>query len=83
MTAPDQSLIGWLQRFAGQLKSSTLLAVVAGLFALDLVVPDPVPFVDEIILGLATILIARWQGRRQEPAEAPKPPPKNVTPPGP
>ena len=81
MTAPPQSLIGWLQRFAGQLKSSTLLAVVAGLFALDLVVPDPFPFVDEIILGLATILIARWQGRRQEPPEAPKPPPKNVTPP--
>lgn len=68
-----------LQRFAGQLKSSTLLLCVFSLFVLDLAIPDPVPFVDEIILGIATILVSRWQGRRKEPA-VPKPPPKDVTP---
>ncbi len=75
-----QSLIERLQHFAGQLKSSTLLAIVTSLFVLDLVVPDALPFVDEIVLGVVTVLIARWQSRRKEPAPAPKPPPKDVTP---
>lgn len=81
MNDRPRSLIGRLQRYAGQLKSSTLLVLVASLFALDLVVPDPLPFVDEIVLGIVTILVARWQGRRQEPPPA-KPSPKDVTPPG-
>lgn len=75
------SLSERLQRFVGQMKSSTLLMVVASLFLLDLVVPDPLPFVDEIVLGIVTILVARWQSRRKEPPPAPKPPPKDVTPP--
>jgi hypothetical protein len=33
------------------------------LFVVDLVIPDPVPFVDELLLGLATILLTR---RRQK-----------------
>lgn len=81
MNDRPMSLIERLQRFAGQLRSSTLLAVATGLFVLDLLIPDPLPFVDEIVLGIVTILIARWQSRRQEPPTAPKPPPKNVTPP--
>lgn len=81
MTDRPQSLIGWLQGFAGQFKSSTLLALVASLFVLDLAIPDPFPFVDEIALGIVTILVARWQSRRKEPPPAPKPPPKDVTPP--
>ena len=81
MSDAPMSLIERLQRFAGQLKSSTLLTLVTSLFVLDLFIPDALPFVDEIVLGIITILVARWQGRRQEPPEAPKPPPKNVTPP--
>ncbi len=80
MPDPSRSLIDRLQRFAGQFKSSTLLAIVATLFVADLFIPDALPFVDEIVLGVLTILIARWQSRRAEPPEAPKPPPKNVTP---
>ncbi len=60
---------------------STLLALVASLFVLDLAIPDPFPFVDEIVLGVVTILIARWQSRRKESPPTPKPPPKDVTPP--
>ena len=81
MPDPSQSLIDPLQRFVGQFKSSSLLAIVASLFVLDLAIPDALPFVDEIVLGILTILIARWQSRRAEPPEPPKPPPKNVTPP--
>ncbi len=78
MTDSSGSLIGRLRRLAERFRSSTLLTVVASLFLLDLAIPDALPFVDEIILGILTILIARWQARRTPP---PKPPPKNVTPP--
>ncbi|MEM8929652.1 MAG: DUF6116 family protein [Acidobacteriota bacterium] len=64
-----------------RLRSSTLFTVVALIFAVDLVVPDMLPFVDEVVLGAATILLARWRLRRTEPEPAEKPPPKNVTPP--
>ncbi len=80
MNGRPPSVVERLQRFADQLKSSTLALIAATLFVVDLFIPDPLPFVDEIVLGLVTILIARWQSRRQPP-EAPKPPPKDVTPP--
>ncbi len=80
MTDHPLSIMERLQRFAEQLKSSTLLLLATSLFVLDLMIPDPLAFVVDIILGLVTVLIARWQGRRKEPA--PKPPPKDVTPPG-
>ena len=79
MTDSSPGLIERWKRFTKQLKSSTLLLIVTTLFVLDVLIPDPLPFVDEIILGIMTILIARWQSRRKKPA--PKPPPKNVTPP--
>ncbi len=68
-----------------RLKSSHLLMVVGGLFLLDLFIPDPIPFVDEAVLGLLTLLVARWKLRAPRPAPPPplppKPPTKNVTPP--
>ena len=65
---------------ASRLKFPQLLAVTAGLFLLDLVVPDLIPFADEILLGLATALFALW--REPVPTgERDKPPEKNVTPP--
>lgn len=63
-----------------RLTSSTLFMVVAVIFAVDLVVPDMLPFVDEVVLGAATILLARWRLRRTEPEPAEKPPAKDVTP---
>lgn len=41
-----------------------LLALTAGLFLLDLVVPDPIPLADELLLGLATLLLANLRKRR-------------------
>ncbi len=81
VNAPN-SLILALQRFVGRLRSSQLLLLVGSLFVVDLFIPDPIPFVDEIILGIMTVLIARWQSRRSEDEDAfdDKPPPKNVTP---
>ena len=68
-----------------RLSSRALLAVVAGLFVADVIVPDALPFLDEIVLGVIAVLLARWQSRREaashvSPEPAPKPPAKNVTP---
>jgi hypothetical protein len=65
---------------ASRLKFPQLLAVTAGLFLLDLLVPDLIPFADEIMLGLATALFALWR-EPVPPAEGDKPPEKNITPP--
>ena len=53
-----------LLAYAGRLRFPTLFLITLGLFAVDLVVPDPIPFLDEIMLGLATLLFASWRNRR-------------------
>lgn len=73
----------FIVNFFDNLKSSQLLMALSLLFLIDLAVPDPIPFVDEIILGILTLVVARWKNRSHEPEpeSAPKPPPKNITPP--
>lgn len=63
-----------LLEWARRLRYPTLFKLTAGLFALTLVVPDPIPFVDEILLGLGTLLLANWKQR----APARRPPPLDV-----
>ena len=81
---PSGSFVSWLLRYASRLRHPQLFLLTLGLFALDLVVPDVVPFVDEILLGLLTVLLGTWPGRRGEPERASdgiqKPPEKDVTP---
>lgn len=47
------------------LRFPTLALVTGALFLLTLVVPDPIPFVDELLLGLMTLLFANWKQRRK------------------
>ncbi len=49
-------------------RSPILLLVAAVIFVFDVLVPDLIPFVDEILLGLVTVLLARWRVGRT-PAE--------------
>ena len=51
-------LLAPLLAFAGRLRFRNLFLVTASLFLLDVVIPDFVPFVDEILLGLGTLLLA-------------------------
>jgi len=55
---------GLLLAFASRLRFPWLFALTAGLFLLDLVVPDAIPFVDELLLGLGTLLLGSWRKRR-------------------
>lgn len=47
-----------LINFASRLRFKTLTLLVCALFILDLLVPDPIPFVDELLFGLLTVLLA-------------------------
>jgi hypothetical protein len=65
MTTSKSALLGWLTRYASGLRFPTLLAIVAGLFVLDLFVPDLIPFADEVLLGLFTVLLATLRKSRR------------------
>jgi hypothetical protein len=70
-------------RFAGRLRFPQLFAFTAILFVLDLVLPDLMPFIDELLLGLLTLLLGTWKRDRQpdEVELRDKPPVKDITPP--
>lgn len=53
-----------VERFAGRLKFPVLFLVTAALFVVDLAIPDVIPFVDEVLLGLGTLLLGSWKKRR-------------------
>lgn len=59
--------------FLGKLSYPRLFALTAALFAIDVVVPDFVPFADELLLGLGTLLLANWKRRKdpEVPGKAP------------
>jgi len=67
-------LLAPLMGFLGRLSYPRLFLLTAGLFALDLVVPDFIPFIDELLLGLGTLLLANWKTRKQ-PQPGIEPPP--------
>ncbi|MCU0596480.1 MAG: hypothetical protein MUC98_13605, partial [Desulfobacterota bacterium] len=48
------------------LRFPKLFAITAALFVIDLIFPDMVPFVDEILLGLISLLFASLKKRRGE-----------------
>jgi len=55
-----------ITQWAGNLKMPKLLALVATLFVVDLFVPDVIPFIDEIVLGLATIVLSNLKRKKRE-----------------
>jgi hypothetical protein len=69
-----------IQGVTSRLKYPQLLVVTAIVLLLDLVLPDLVPFADEILLALLTTLFALW--REPVPPAVEKPPEKDVTPRG-
>ncbi|MGQ0848549.1 MAG: DUF6116 family protein [Actinomycetota bacterium] len=64
---PQHAVAGGLLAWARRRRFPTLLLITGGLFVLDLIVPDFVPFADEILLGLGTLILARLKDRRQLP----------------
>lgn len=70
MPEPRSPLTGIVERLFPRLKYPYLFAILAALLLIDLVVPDPIPVLDETLLALLTFLAAAWRTRRP-----PTPPP--------
>ena len=57
MRGSSFSPLGWLLAFAARLRFPQLFLLTAAVFILDLLIPDIIPFADEILLGLVTVLL--------------------------
>ena len=57
-------------KWASRLRFPWLFLLTASLFVLNLFIPDVLPFVDEILMGLLAMLLASWKKRNdaQPPA---------------
>ncbi|WP_147652463.1 DUF6116 family protein [Vulcaniibacterium gelatinicum] len=54
-----------LLEWARTLRYPTLFKLTALAFALSVLWPfDPIPFIDELVLGLGTLLLANWKRRK-------------------
>ena len=72
-TAMANPLLLPLLNWARKLRYPTLFKLTAALFAFSVLLPpgvDPIPFLDEILFGLGTLLLANWKKRK-----SPLPPP--------
>jgi len=52
-------LLAPLLRSLGRLRSPWLFAIALAIFVVDLIVPDLLPLVDEIVMGIVTLILAR------------------------
>jgi len=63
------SMIDIFLKNANQLRFRNLFFLVISLFLVDLLLPDFIPFIDEIILGLLAIILANWKKERNQDKE--------------
>lgn len=69
-----------VEKVAGRLRFPQLFWVALVLFLLDLVVPDAIPFADEILFGLLTVFLGSLRKDSPEEEEAEVREVKDVTP---
>ena len=70
---------GIIRKFLSSLRFPQLFLLLAALFAVDMVTPDPILFIDEAILGVLAVMLGMWRGRgEREPEDISEM--KNITP---
>ena len=62
---------GLLYRFLSRLRFPTLFVVTTVVLLVDLIVPDALPFADEILLTLVSLLLGGVRKRKEELGSAP------------
>ena len=64
---------GLIARFVARLpmRYPTIFLILLVITIADWLIPDPIPFVDEIVLGLLTALFGLWRRRREPPPPKP------------
>ena len=66
LMSAGRGLLGALiARLAGRPRFPTLFLVMGGVFLLDLWIPDALPFVDEVLLGLGTVLLGSLRSPKE------------------
>lgn len=63
-------LVAWLSR----LSYPRLFMVSAVLFGVNLLIPDPILLVDEVLLGVATVMLAKRKRTPRRNDDSPPPP---------
>ena len=58
-------LLAPLMSYLSKLKHPQLFKLFAFLFVFDLLVPDLLPFIDELLLALGTLILGNWKQRRE------------------
>ncbi len=70
---------GIIRKFLSSLRFPQLFLLLAALFVVDMVTPDPILFIDEAILGVLAVMLGMWRGRgEREPEDISEM--KNITP---
>ena len=61
MNTHSRSPAGPILQRLSQLRSKNLFLIAAALFLIDLAIPDFIPLIDEILLGILTIVFWSWR----------------------
>jgi hypothetical protein len=64
-------LAGVSLRWAARLRFPYLFLLTAALFVINIFVPDALPLADELLMGLAALLLASLKKRRSAPPAPP------------
>ncbi|MCF6226071.1 MAG: hypothetical protein L3J22_07200 [Xanthomonadales bacterium] len=67
MSLSRLGIMGAVTRFAAKLRFPNLFLLFVVLLGVNIVVPDPLPFADEILMALGALLLARWRKTPEEP----------------
>ena len=62
-------LPGFVKRFLERRRFPTLMLIAAAILVVNLFVPDPLPFADEVLMLIATIFIGSFRERRRPEKE--------------
>ena len=76
MTSPPRSPVtALIGRLLPRLRYPYLFLILGVLFLVDLVIPDPVPLVDELLLAILTFIAATFTTRAEQDRQ-----PRDITP---
>ena len=64
-------ILAFALRYLARLRFPYLAAITGTLFVVDLIVPDFIPFADELMLGLITVLLGMLKKPKQIGDETP------------